>query len=477
MSVRSAFGIRLWILVAALVLLGGGTIYGLFSAWHRVETVEAKLTSSQIERFQLGSQIRRELQNLNTSLLRYVLLRDPRQWAQFEGAGEDLDRWIDDHDPVLNPRSSLASDEEREAFTELNRAYDDYLRSARALHTNGLPALVSSAQLAQLNAFDGQAERMRGLVRRLTAAHRVAETTFLANASASLDSLRGILVTAVVMLLVLVAVMGWVIYRDTVAPLRTKLGLSEAMLERQEKLATLGTLAAGIAHEIRNPLTSLKARLFTLEKHLHSVPAARKDTDIISAEIARLERIVQNVLSFARPSEPKFETIGAGAVIGEVQGLMSPDLERRGVHLEVESGPELFIHADSGHLKQVLVNLVRNSAEAIDGAGTVTLRKRMTRAPLGGRETDAVILEVADNGRGITPEVEKRLFDPFFSTKETGTGLGLPIAARIVEKHGGILQYRTLPGYGTTFGVVLPGENGDTAASAKRSENSANRRR
>ena len=176
---------------------------------------------------------------------------------------------------------------------------------------------------------------------------------------------------------------------------------------------------------------------------------------------------MQDVLSFARPADPKLETIAADTLLREVQGLMSPNLESRGVQLVVESSPELFIRADSGHLKQVLINLVRNAAEAIDGAGTVTLRTRAARAPLGGRETDAVILEVTDTGKGIPPEAEKRLFDPFFSTKETGTGLGLPIAARIVEKHGGMLQYQTRPGHGTTFGVVLPREINDSAGSAK----------
>jgi signal transduction histidine kinase len=241
---------------------------------------------------------------------------------------------------------------------------------------------------------------------------------------------------------------------------------AERLLERQEKLAVLGTLTAGIAHEIRNPLTSLKARLYTLEKHLQIVPAARKDTDIINAEISRLERIVQEVLSFARPSEPNLETIAADTFLREIHGLMSPNLESRGVQLVVESSPELLLRADSGHLKQVLINLVRNAAEAIDGAGTVTLRTRAARAPLGGRESEAVILEVADNGKGIPPEVEKRLFDPFFTTKETGTGLGLAIAARIVERHGGLLQYQTRPGHGTTFGVVLPREINDPAKSA-----------
>ena len=248
---------------------------------------------------------------------------------------------------------------------------------------------------------------------------------------------------------------------------------AERLLERQEKLATLGTLTAGIAHEIRNPLTSLKARLYTLEKHLQIVPAARKDTDIINAEISRLERIVRDALSFARPADPKLEPLAADTLLREVQGLMSTSLESRAVQLVVESSPELFIRADSGHLKQVLVNLVRNAAEAIDGAGTVTLRVHAARASLGGRETDAVVLEVSDTGNGISPEVEKRLFDPFFSTKETGTGLGLPIAARIIEKHGGKIEVQTQLGLGTTFAVVLPGENRDTAGSANRGPNSS----
>lgn len=247
---------------------------------------------------------------------------------------------------------------------------------------------------------------------------------------------------------------------------------AERLLERREKLATLGTLTAGIAHEIRNPLTSLKARLYTLEKHLHLVPAARKDTDIISAEISRLERIVRDALSFARPADPKFEPIVATTLLHEVQSLMSTSLESRAVQLVVDVNSELLLRADSGHLKQVLINLVHNAVDAIDGVGTVTLRARAVRATLGGRELEAAVLEVSDTGKGITPEVEKRLFDPFFSTKETGTGLGLPIAASIVSKLGGKIEYQTRLGHGTTFGVVLPREIKDSAESAKPIANS-----
>lgn len=241
---------------------------------------------------------------------------------------------------------------------------------------------------------------------------------------------------------------------------------AEQLLERQEKLATLGTLTAGIAHEIRNPLTSLKARLYTLEKHLHDAPAARRDTDIINAEISRLERIVQEALSFARPADPRFAVISVGTLLREIHGLMASSLEQRGVQLVLAGEPSLRIRADSGHLKQVLINLVRNAADAIEGTGTITLRARAARASLEAQDTDVVNLEVSDTGKGIAPEIEKRLFDPFFSTKETGTGLGLSIAARMVEKHGGRIEYETSPGKGTTFSVVLPRFIGETPSGA-----------
>jgi signal transduction histidine kinase len=114
------------------------------------------------------------------------------------------------------------------------------------------------------------------------------------------------------------------------------------------------------------------------------------------------------------------------------------------------------VNIDLAQMKQVMINLVGNSAESIGRDGTITLRARSTFMPLSARRIPAVALDVEDTGPGIPPEVQQRLFDPFFTTKEAGTGLGLPIAARITEKHGGSLQYRTQSPGGTTFSVILP---------------------
>jgi signal transduction histidine kinase len=131
-------------------------------------------------------------------------------------------------------------------------------------------------------------------------------------------------------------------------------------------------------------------------------------------------------------------------------------LDNTPVQLIVEPAPKVWIQVDPQQMEQVLINLVQNAAESIERDGTITLRARSSVARLGGRSRPVVILEVADTGKGMPPAVQKRLFDPFFTTKESGTGLGLPIAARIVEKHGGVLQCHTEVGRGTTFGIVLP---------------------
>ena len=460
------FRLRLSFLVAAILLVAGLTIWGVQHSWRRIAQLEKKLTGSHLESFHLADDFQQKLLSLNNAMMRYTARRDPVVWAQFEEASSSLDIWLDQYDTRLNKNVTLASDLERELCNQLNDSYEGYKTASRHVHTNQQPSLVSAEGFAQLNEFESQAERLLQLGLQLADAHRVAEESFLGDANQSLNKLRNFLLGGVAFLLLLVAALGVVTYRDQIAPLLTRLVHNEALMEKQEKLATLGTLAAGIAHEIRNPLTSIKARLYTLEKHLEAPALARKDAEIISSEITRLERIVQDVLNFARPSEPELKTISTQGLLGEVHGLMASGHESQSVRFTLEPGSDLFVSADAAHLKQVLINLVRNAAEAIEGEGSITLRARTDRARLNGAMRDVAILEVADTGKGIPPEVEKRLFDPFFSTKETGTGLGLSTAARIVEKHGGLLQYQTRVGHGTTFGIILPQASSSEVTSA-----------
>jgi signal transduction histidine kinase len=148
--------------------------------------------------------------------------------------------------------------------------------------------------------------------------------------------------------------------------------------------------------------------------------------------------------------------LSAANALREVRDLLGPQLEQQSIRLSLESVNGAMVQADPQQLKQVLINLVQNAAESIGNNGEIRLRERTDTARLGGQPTPVVILEVQDTGKGISPEVQKRLFDPFFSTKDGGTGLGLAIAARIMEKHGGALEFQTQVNHGTTFGIVLP---------------------
>jgi signal transduction histidine kinase len=254
----------------------------------------------------------------------------------------------------------------------------------------------------------------------------------------------------------LVGALIFLAYLLVITPLRTKLTETTAAVERQEKLASLGVLAAGIAHEIRNPLTAMKFRLFSFKNELPEALADHEDLQVIQSEINRLERIVQDFLLFARPSEPHPAETRADTLMEEVAGLLRPQLAKQEIELKLDSLEAVVTLADKQQVHQVLLNLVQNAAEAIGRKGTVTLRVRSGAAKLAKRSTPVVIFEVSDTGKGIPRDHERRIFDPFYSTKEGGTGLGLPIAARTAEKNGGFLQYQTELNRGTTFSLVLP---------------------
>ena len=149
-------------------------------------------------------------------------------------------------------------------------------------------------------------------------------------------------------------------------------------------------------------------------------------------------------------------TCSAEESLREVKDLMSSQLEQDEIEVTLNCEDHLQFRADPQQLKQVLINLLKNAAESVGHQGAVSLRARRDTVQLNGEETDATIIEVEDTGPGIPPEIQAKIFDPFFSTKGDGTGLGLAIASRIIDKHGGNLEFDTQLGKGTIFRIVLP---------------------
>jgi two-component system, NtrC family, sensor kinase len=226
----------------------------------------------------------------------------------------------------------------------------------------------------------------------------------------------------------------------------------EQRLIRSERLAAVGKIAAQITHEIRNPLASLGLYAELLADELP--PGEREGRRLltaISAEVDRLSEITESYLRFVRLPKPKLEPEDLGALVTSVLEFARAELAQSGVALNVEVAPGLpDIAADENQLRQALLNLVRNAREALAATGGV-LRVAVDGAPDG-----RVRLTVADTGPGIPPEHVGKIFDPFFSTKEKGTGLGLALVQQIVAEHGGRIEVDSPPGRGTTFVITFP---------------------
>jgi signal transduction histidine kinase len=229
---------------------------------------------------------------------------------------------------------------------------------------------------------------------------------------------------------------------------------------RTQRLAELGALLAGFAHEIRNPLSTIGLNLqLVLEDHGGAdSPRDRrthKRLQVVQGEVKRLQKILDEFLSFARAPEPQFAPVELNARLQVLADFHAPAFRERGVELRFYADAAVSrIEADWDHLQAAIVNLLRNAVDATPPGGDVLLSTA--------RDADDVLVRVTDTGAGIPEDLRARVMEPYFSTKETGTGLGLPTVRRIVEEHGGSLSFSSDVGKGTQFTLRLPakGPNG-----------------
>jgi signal transduction histidine kinase len=221
-------------------------------------------------------------------------------------------------------------------------------------------------------------------------------------------------------------------------------------LLRSEKLAVAGRMAAGIAHEIRNPLTAMSMTVQMLARET-SDPERRQALDLLRAEIGRIEDAVGELMDLASPAPPRREPVDLNAVVEEVLALVQPQADHQGIAVERRLAPLPPVPADPKRVRRVVLNLVLNGIQAMPERGQLTVGTSASTAAV-----PVVRLVVADTGPGIPPGVRGRVFDPFVSGKEGGTGLGLAVTKRVVEEHGGRIGFETGSG-GTTFWVELDG--------------------
>jgi signal transduction histidine kinase len=235
---------------------------------------------------------------------------------------------------------------------------------------------------------------------------------------------------------------------------QSELERSRESLVQSEKMALVGKLAAGMAHSLRNPFTSVKMRLFSLRRSLELDEAQRDDFEVISAEIRHIDTIVQNFLEFSRPPKLKMQPVSPSATVDAALQLLEHRLKSYDVAVTVDRPAMLpLVSADPEQLKEVLANLIVNACEAMGRGGSIRIEERVEFAA---ERPAAAVVRVRDSGPGIPPERLESVFQPFFTTKDEGTGLGLSIARRIIDDHGGRIWTESTNGRGAVFTITLP---------------------
>ena len=475
---------RVYLLLAVLVIVSGTTTF--FTIWYTywMEGLFGNLVDKHMAALEVAEELESALVSQKGFVTYYFLDQDPN-WLKELGAYRQIFK------QRLETARRIAQEKtERDALEGLSTEYEGYIQAKDqviALYKSGerqagadLHPAVRTRFFKILNLCDEFKRLHKGQIL------REKEDALLEN-----RRLRGMVAVAIAAGFVILVLLAFVLINHILKPMeelaatvdregmslpsdnmvialrrgvhtlmedmdwaQSELEKSRAHLMQTEKLAMVGKLAAGMAHSIRNPFTSVKMRLFSLTRSLDLTATQQEDFDVISEEIRHIDTIVQNFLEFSRPPKLKMQSVSPSQIVDQVLQLLSHRLKSYDVKVTVNrKAPLPDIHGDPEQLKEVLVNIIVNACEAMRRGGEIEIKEEMTdNTP----HLPEAVIRVTDNGPGIPDAVKGKVFQPFFTTKEEGTGLGLSIAARIIEEHRGGIDVTSKEGEGTTFIITLP---------------------
>ena len=484
LSLRSKTSFIVALMVALTLACGGVMVW----YTHRVEILVESMVNETVNTYQAAEALETALVNQKGFMSYYIMDRNP-EWLHRLGEYRHLFRM-----KLERAMAISRSAEERETLRGISREYDLYATAkdkALALYIKGSVVAGEEAHVAVRDQFF----HILSLCEIYKKAHEEAIFSIRAAVHNRARHLRWITAFALFCVSTLGVVLTLFLGRQVLNPLRylareeagelvitesnevqavthrienlirtagearTELEKSRENLFMAEKMALVGKLAAGMAHSIRNPLTSVKMRLFSLNRSLPLSSEQEEDFRVITREIGQVDTIVQNFLEFSKPPRLAMQQESPSTVVDRVLQLLSHRLRSYEVTVSVSrQGALPFLTCDPEQLKEAFVNFIENACNAMVGGGTITITERVME------ETDGaglVEIRFADTGPGISAEVLEQVFHPFFTTREDGTGLGLPISQRIIENHGGWIDVESTPGKGSFFTVYLPMDSDD----------------
>ena len=476
--------LRIYLILIALmfITLAGGLIMVWYT--YQMQGILTHIVEKNVAAFQASAALEEALVNQKGFVSYYYLDGDP-DWLRQLGEYRQIFK-----ERLKKVHSLIETEEQEEAINLIESDYNDYI----TIKDQVIEYYKSGERDAGARLHREMRDRFFKILERCETYKRLHSeliTGAREESQTQAGRLRIIAITAILAVFILGVLLAFVLIHHILGPLRklaleadrvgdtgqsgdevktlsrsvrgliedanhtqVELEKSRESLLQAEKMALVGKLAAGMAHSIRNPLTSVKMRLFSLDRTLGLSNTQEDDFEVISEEIRHIDTIVQNFLEFSRPPKLKMQMVSPSEVVDLAIQLLQHRLSSYDVDVHVERKtrlPEILV--DPEQLKEVLVNIVVNGCEAMKGGGSIVVREDVDFVEPLGR---VIVIEVSDDGPGIPDSIQDKVFQPFFSTKEEGTGLGLSIVARIVEEHGGQISVKSKEGEGSSFIITLP---------------------
>ena len=478
--------LRQRVYLANAVLLGITVMGTIAMIWYTYKTEDlfTGIVARHIPMYQAAESLETSLLNQKGYLSYYLLDKNPEWLRQLADFKQNFESQLASAKPLVT------EDWEKKDLCQIESVYATYIAAkdrALALYEKGDPGAGAALHReVRANFF-----RIYELCEKFKTAHKKAIDLTVEDSRTDAQNLRYVGLLAIVTVVLLSLLINYIFTRHILEPIRklaaeadhlgegrvsgnelaalkssvhglienaeqthAELVRSRESLMQSEKMAMVGQLAAGTAHSIRNPLTSIKMRLFSLGRSNKLSQDQQENLSVISTEIGHINKILENFLEFSRPPKLTMKPHSPSQVVDNTLRLLDQRLKSYGVTVQiVRKGALDNVLLDAGQFKEVLANIIINACEAMEKGGQVTITETMDSI---NKNRDTAVIRIQDNGPGIPASIQDEVFHPFFTTKDDGTGLGLSICFNIISEHGGCLVLDSQEGQGACFTITLP---------------------